>query len=469
MKCSLIRCSKIALSDWSSSRIVEALSVQLPAIFLSERYGSRDIQWLFLDCVGGVYLRKPAEIDCLNQECRSASGISPTDFFRLVDEVAENFSEPIPFISGYMSYEALMHHHRVLSPSRPDGILGWYGLFETIIRISGEEVLEYKLSFTEIGEEWLSKGEKLIRSNYRKAPISRALLRDEIQASLRSENPIQSLTHLLDNIPSASRVPYRERILGIQELIRSGDVYQANLSLHLKVEGALDPVSTAKWLLGGGRAAQMAMMSFDKRIIASGSPELFLREEETKLVSAPIKGTRPRLGSDEENVRAIEELKNSTKDRAELAMIVDLVRNDLNRVCEPGTVVVENHGMIEAHPSVYHTVSTISGRRSGNTTTADVWDSLFPAGSITGAPKIAAMRAIAQSESHWRDCYCGAIGYFGGGRSNHHNVAIRTISSEEGVVSLWAGGGITIDSDPDQEYQECLWKLMPSLQIVTAA
>jgi anthranilate/para-aminobenzoate synthase component I len=279
MKCSLIHCSKIALSDWSSSRIVEALSVQSRAIFLSERSGSRDIQWLFLDCVGGVYLRKPPEVDRLNQDCRSVSGISPSDFFRLVDEVAEKFLEPIPFVSGYMSYEALMHHHRALAPSRPDGILGWYGIFETIIRISGEEVLEYKLSFTEIGEEWLSKGEKVIRSNYGKAPISRALLRDEIQASLRSENPIQSLTHLLNNIPSASRVPYGERILGIQELIRSGDVYQANLSLHLKVEGELDPLSTAQWLLGGGRAAQMAMMSFDKRIIASGSPEHFLRGE----------------------------------------------------------------------------------------------------------------------------------------------------------------------------------------------
>ena len=469
MKCALLYRSKLPLSDWSSDRIAETLAAQSPTIFLSERYHSQDIQWIFLDCVGGVYLRELVKVDFANVDRISTLGISPSDFFQAIEEVAENFAEPIPFVSGYMSYEALMHNHRVPAPRRPDGILGLYGLFETIIQISGEEVWEYKLSFTDIREEWLSKLEKVEHSYYERDSTSEAFCRDDIQALLRSKDPIQSLTCLLGNVSSASREPYRERVLDIQERIRSGDVYQANLSLHLKVGGALDAVDTAQWLLGGGRAAQMAMMSFDKRIIASGSPELFLREEEGRLFSAPIKGTRPRFGSDEENIRAIEELKNSTKDRAELAMIVDLVRNDLNRVCEPGTVVVESHGVIEAHPSVYHTVSTISGERSRHATMGEVWDSLFPSGSITGAPKISAMRAIAESESHWRDCYCGAIGYFGGGKSHYHNVAIRTISSEDGVVSLWAGGGITIDSDPDQEYEECLWKLIPSLRIVTAA
>lgn len=465
MKCTLTRRSKISPEEWPTERIADALAANAPAILIAEKSGAVDQHWLFLDCVGSTYLiDSQSSVERLT-DVSPARGMSPAQFFSSVDEITKQFREEIPLAAGYLSYEALMEQINSTVPRRPDRIVGWYGLFRTIVQLTEDGVWRYELSFTDIPPEWCVNPHSAEGSYQPTERLSVA----SVSKVLRSSDPIESLSRSLELIPTASCRPYKERVANVQELIRAGEVYQANLSVHLTVTGALDPRMTALWLLREGRAARMAVLSFNGRVIASGSPELFLRREKGRLIAAPIKGTRPRFDVEEDNRRSVEDLGKSQKDRAELSMIVDLVRNDLNRVCEAGSVLVDSHAVIEAHPSVYHTVSTLSGRLKAETSIRSIWEALFPSGSITGAPKSAAIRTIALLESHWRDCYCGAIGYFGGGGIQHHNVAIRTITSEKGVVSLWAGGGVTIDSDPDKEYEECLWKLMPSLRILNAA
>jgi anthranilate/para-aminobenzoate synthase component I len=201
--------------------------------------------------------------------------------------------------------------------------------------------------------------------------------------------------------------------------------------------------------------------------LISNSPELFLRvSPEGRVITRPIKGTRPR-GSGMED-----ELRRSVKDQAELNMIVDLERNDLGRVCEIGSVRVTEPRVIEAHPTVYHGVATIEGRLRDDVTFSGLLRATFPGGSVTGAPKIRAMQIIEELEPHSRGAYCGAIGYVAADGSMEFNVAIRTMTAKGGLIHIPVGGGIVADSEPAAEYEETLVKakaMFDSLGITSVA
>jgi para-aminobenzoate synthetase/4-amino-4-deoxychorismate lyase len=202
--------------------------------------------------------------------------------------------------------------------------------------------------------------------------------------------------------------------------------------------------------------------------IASLSPELFLRRRGRQIVTGPIKGTIARDSDPIVAAAALETLRGSVKDAAEHVMIVDLMRNDLGRVCEYGTIVAPRHPTAEPHPGLWHLVSHVHGRLRPEVTDADVLRATFPPGSVTGAPKVQSLRVIAELEQTGREVYTGAIGFASPVAGLELNVAIRTLELADGHVWLGAGGGIVADSDPRTELEEALTKARPIAAAVGA-
>ena len=247
-----------------------------------------------------------------------------------------------------------------------------------------------------------------------------------------------------------TREGYLEAVRRVKEYILAGDVYQVNLSRRVHARLEEDPRDVWERLLARNPAPHAAFLRFGRRALLSVSPERFLELRDGRLLTRPIKGTRRRSNG------AAEELLASPKDDAELAMIVDLERNDLGRVCEAGTVRVTAPKTLEAHPTVYHLSATIEGRCAKGP--ADVLRAAFPGGSITGAPKIRAMEIIDELEPSRRGFYTGAIGSIGFDGTMDLSIAIRTVQADGASYYVQAGGGIVADSDPAAEYDETLAK-----------
>ena len=238
--------------------------------------------------------------------------------------------------------------------------------------------------------------------------------------------------------------------------IAAGDIFQVNLSQPLHVDAAPPPEQIYRRLLESMPARYGGLLDFRESLgfaIISHSPELFLElSANGRIRTKPIKGTRPRLPGMEE------ELQNSTKDAAELNMIVDLERNDLGRVCEIGSVKVTQPRTIETHPTVLHGVATVEGQLRNDVGLRELLAATFPGGSITGAPKIRAMQIIQELEIAPRGVYCGALGKLRPDGSLLLNIAIRTATWRAGRLSFGVGGGIVADSVPAEEYEETLVK-----------
>jgi len=257
--------------------------------------------------------------------------------------------------------------------------------------------------------------------------------------------------------PSTAEERYLASVDHAISRIHRGDFYQVNLCTRLATPFAGDPLVMFAEVGETLRPAYGAFVS-RPRPIASFSPELFLRVQGATVTTAPIKGTAPRDdGPSSESWRALRE---STKDAAENVMIVDLMRNDLSRVCRPGSVVVEDLLGIEPHPGVWHLVSTVSGRLGAGVSVGDLLAATFPPGSVTGAPKLAAQRGIAELEAQSRGAYTGAIGFVTN-TAAEFNVAIRSFEIDGDRLALGVGGGITVDSVPVREWYECLQKAAP--------
>ncbi len=242
------------------------------------------------------------------------------------------------------------------------------------------------------------------------------------------------------------------------DYIAAGDVYQVNLSQRFSTRGSFDPLDLYLRLRDGSPAPFAAYLHWDDMAVISASPEWFYQTRGDRIVTRPIKGTRPRGRTEDDDARLAAELAASPKDRAELTMIVDLERNDLGRVCQYGSVVVRDALLVESFAQVHHLVATVEGRLRSGVGPVDVIRAMFPGGSITGAPKIRAMEIIDELEPNRRSLYTGAIGYLGRGGSSAFNIAIRTILVEGDRASYQVGGGIVADSDPEAEYEETLAK-----------
>jgi aminodeoxychorismate synthase component I len=252
---------------------------------------------------------------------------------------------------------------------------------------------------------------------------------------------------------------YLELIDKCKQHIASGDVYQLCLTNQILIEHDADPLKTFLTLRQQNPAPYGSYIKTANREIVSSSPEQFLKvTAEGKISSKPIKGTRPRSQVPVEDELLAKELRENQKEQAENLMIVDLMRNDLGRICEPGSVTVEKLFDVESYATVHQLVSTVTGTLQPGQTAVTALEACFPAGSMTGAPKIRAIEILEDLEAGSRGVYSGAIGYLGFDGSADLGMTIRTLVFEGNVASLGVGGGITIDSNPEQELQETMLK-----------
>nr|WP_321456783.1 aminodeoxychorismate synthase component I [uncultured Cohaesibacter sp.] len=289
---------------------------------------------------------------------------------------------------------------------------------------------------------------------------------------LKEAQALKSATHKTGQTPSPipgwrselSRSNFEKSIEKAKEYIRQGDIFQANITQRFSAQipacSNASPLGYYQAMRHHNAAPFAAYLRFADLEIASSSPERFVTltpngEVETR----PIKGTAPRDLENPANDQALAEaLLASEKDRAENIMITDLMRNDLSRVCEPGSIKVPDLCALESYSRVHHLVSTITGKLKQNNGPVALLCASFPGGSITGAPKIRAMEIISELEDLPRGIYCGSIGYLGFDGAMDTSIAIRTATFRNGTVHFNVGGGITTLSDPAEEYEECLHK-----------
>jgi para-aminobenzoate synthetase component I len=259
---------------------------------------------------------------------------------------------------------------------------------------------------------------------------------------------------------SFTRPDYLAAVARVREYIYAGDIFQANLSQRFEAPLAQDPWTFYRTLRRVNPAPFGAFFDVPGAPVLSTSPERFLRVSAAGHVETrPIKGTRARGVGPEHDAALGQALTESAKDRAENLMIVDLMRNDLSRVCAPGTVRASELFALERYATVHHLVSTVVGDLAPGFDAFDLLRAAFPGGSITGAPKLRAMEIIAELEPSRRGVYCGSLGYWSTTGEMDTSIAIRTAVVRDGRLYFSAGGGIVADSDPEQEYQETLDKV----------
>ncbi len=259
-------------------------------------------------------------------------------------------------------------------------------------------------------------------------------------------------------ISNFNRADFIAAVERVQRYIRAGDIYQVNLSQRLTAQGEFSGWELFQKLAAVSPAPFAAFLDCGDFEIASSSPEQFMRLSGSHIVTRPIKGTRPRDADVTRDAQLAYELQTSAKELAELVMITDLLRNDLGKICEYGSVQVPELAKLEKFAQVQHLVSTVEGRLRRDITHFAAFAACFPGGSITGAPKFRAMEIIDELEPISRGPYCGAIGYLGFNRESQLNIAIRTAICQHGGAHFNVGAGIVADSNPAAEYEETLAK-----------
>ena len=272
------------------------------------------------------------------------------------------------------------------------------------------------------------------------------------KASCPSQPPASSLTSTF------TRADFIARVEHVQRYIRAGDIYQVNLAQRLSAPTHFSGWELFERLLEVSPAPFAAFLDCGEFQVASSSPELFLRLSGPHITTRPIKGTRPRSADPTRDAQFTYELQTSAKEMAELVMITDLLRNDLGRVCEYGSVQVPELVRLERYPQVQHLVSTVEGRLRADVTHLAAFASCFPGGSITGAPKFRAMEIIDELEPVTRGPYCGCHGYLGFNRESQLSITIRTAVRQADRTHFHVGAGIVADSVPAAEYEETLAK-----------
>ncbi|OUS16879.1 aminodeoxychorismate synthase, component I [Gammaproteobacteria bacterium 50_400_T64] len=294
-------------------------------------------------------------------------------------------------------------------------------------------------------------------------------LRRDIQARLVSPAALpEDNFSLTSNFQaSTTRSEYEADVARVKDYIAAGDCYQVNYAQHFSAEFQGEPWSAYLHLRKALPSPFSSFLSWDDKALLSLSPERFIKTSGHQVEAKPIKGTITRGISVEEDQEQAIALMNSSKDRAENLMIVDLLRNDLGKSCEAGSIRVPKLFNLESFANVHHLVSTITGRIREGVSALDLLAGCFPGGSITGAPKKRAMEIIAELEKVPRSIYCGSIGYISANGRMDTNIAIRTLLAEKNKLHCWGGGAIVSDSQADSEYLESLAKVSLLMDTLT--
>ncbi len=358
---------------------------------------------------------------------------------------AKNASKKYPFtggVVGYFSYESGRYLEELPKTTKrdidlPDIVAGLYGWAIISLHKSKETVL--------LLTPW----------------CDRSIEKDIINRFGRNKDSKSNAFVLQQKFTSnMSAFDYSQKFNQVQHYIRAGDCYQVNLAQRFSAKCNGDTFSAYQTLREKCPTPFSAYIDVSSnQSILSHSPERFFLCQDTQVQSKPIKGTRPRGQTPEEDQRLAQDLLNSDKDKAENLMIVDLLRNDMGRSCLTGSIKVPKLFALESYANVHHLVSTITGKISHNWEHFNVFQKGFPGGSITGAPKIRSMEIIDELEPHIRSAYCGSIAYFSSNGEMDSSITIRTLVADKGHIHCWAGGGLVLDSKCEEEYQETFTKV----------
>lgn len=295
-------------------------------------------------------------------------------------------------------------------------------------------------------------------------------LRTQLQVKLRTavgpdpEESIPAEALLVKSRPDEAG--YRAAVRRTVARIHAGDLFEANICRRLEADWSRSAWSLYQKIRARSPAEYGAYLTYADWAVLSVSPEMFLRVRDVAVQTRPIKGTRARGRDSDEDVRLLQQLRDSEKDAAELSMIVDLARNDLGRVCVPGSIQVRKHRARMTLPTVHHTYSVVAGELLPETSTCRLLRAAFPPGSVTGAPKIQAMRVAYAEEPCRRGVAMGSIGWIDPCGDMELSVAIRTATVAAGRVTYHAGCGIVADSSPEEELEETVAKAQPFLQAI---
>lgn len=399
------------------------------------------------------YLKLVRDGDSFLINGQEETQISFEDYLReyLRDHVDRNESE-LPLVSGavgYFSYDYGRKLQGVPSGEKdlvkiPDAVLTFYDVY--IIEDCHKK--ETYLAANGITEDASAKIRKIEQKLWQK-PEKKAE---------------QKLPYDILVTPNFEKEEYKKAVDDMIHYIIEGDIYITNMTQQLTIESEKPPLDVFYDLRKNNPSPFGGYMDYGDFQIVSASPERFLKMKKGHVNTRPIKGTRKRGATSEEDILMRTELENSEKDKSELLMIVDLERNDLNRVCKPGSVKVTELFTVEEYATVFHLVSDIEGTLEEDKNFVDLMEAAFPGGSITGAPKYRAMEIIDELEHGKRNLYTGSIGYLTLDGDCDFNIVIRTALHKDGKYFLGAGGGITAESDLEFEYEETLQKAKAILE-----
>jgi para-aminobenzoate synthetase component 1 len=397
-----------------------------------------------------------------------------TDPFSILAESLARYSlEPAPGLppfqggaAGLFGYDLCHHLERLPRPALDEFAIPdlAVGLYDWVLAFDHAQDRAWLIS---TGLPEMEPRLRHRRAEQRRAEIKRRMeeshLREPAHAAYRNQAPQLDRAQLAAQWPvpgfpgltsNLDRTAYLAVAARAVEYTHAGDCFQVNVSQRLLTPARLGPLELYGRLRQRNSAPFAGYFDLGDFVIASASPERFLRVERAEIETRPIKGTRPRGATPEEDAAQIRLLLASAKDRAENVMIVDLLRNDLGRVCAYGSVRVPAVCRLETYRFVHHLVSEVRGRLRPGLGPIDLLRAAFPGGSVTGAPKIRAMEIIAELEPTARGPYCGCLGYIGFDGTMDSNILIRTMTVGRGWVQFPVGGGIVADSAPEQEYAE---------------
>ena len=370
---------------------------------------------------------------------------------------------------GYLSYEAIARFEPRVPPARNPGL----GLPEARFHIADTLVVfDHLERMLKVVTHVPVDGELPLEVSYARAVeridrVAERLAGPVPGYDIASHRPEASVEARFR--PNTSPERFREMVTRAKQYIHDGDIFQVVLSQRVDIDTPAHPFSIYRALRTVNPSPYMFFLDFGDHQIVGASPELLVRVEGTTVSNHPIAGTRPRGATDEEDARLADDLLADEKERAEHIMLVDLGRNDIGRVSVPGSVRLPKLMEIERFSHVMHLVTNVEGQLRPGLTALDALRSCFPAGTVSGAPKVRAMEIIAELEPDRRGPYAGAVGYidFGGGMDTC--IALRTMVYRDGVASLQAGGGIVADSTPEGEYAESFHKMRALVRAIERA
>lgn len=365
---------------------------------------------------------------------------------------------------GYLGYDMVRHFEDLPSgkPGCIDSYDSYFLITDTIVIF---DTMRQKIKV--VSNAHLD-GTRSIEEAYQQATGTIDAIIRKLRSSLTTETvpPSGKSVEFRSNI---TRTDFESAVEKAKEYVRSGDIIQVVLSQRFSGELSADPLDIYRVLRTLNPSPYMFFLRLDDTVVAGASPEVMVRKEGTNVELRPIAGTRPRGATQQDDSRLAEELLADPKERAEHVMLVDLGRNDLGRVCSAGSVKVTELMAIERYSHVMHIVSNVQGQLKNGSDAFDLVRATFPAGTLSGAPKIRAMEIIDELEPVRREIYGGAVGYFSFSGNMDLAIAIRTLVIKDGRVHLQAGAGIVADSDPAAEWQETVNKGMAVMKAIELA